>query len=636
MNTTGSTNARTTSPVLTRSHRPRARRWIVAALVVALLVTLTPASGAQTAGAEAAPANDDFADAQVITGTSGTTMGTTVQATLEADEIAPVEPPTYNHSVWYSWTPTSSTPAQVSADGGPSVDLEVTVWTGPNLASLIRVSGDHTTGPAEVTVEAGTTYYIQVTAYTWPTLGNDSWGSFTLQWAAKPVVTNDAFGASRWLRTATGSAVSANHTATAEPGEPSHAGSTAAKSVWFVWSTRGAGNVVFDTVGSDFDTVLAVYTGNSVNSLTEVASNDDALGLGTLSRVSFNAVAYTTYWIAVDGFGGASGKINLNRQFSTLPANDDFSQAASISGATGSATGATVGATTEPGEPDHARISRWHGTSSSTWYRWTAPSSGLATFDTVGSSFDTTLAAYVGAAVTNLTELAANDEKVGTNASSEVKFVAEQGTTYHLAIAGPYGDAGTTKLNWTQTACAAHGLTDVPAWVSDAVGWATCLAFMSGYPNNTFGPNLPITRAQVASLLYKIAGSPPEVDAGLWPGHGLSDVPAWVEDPVKWMVGWGYATGYPNGTFRPNNNITRAEMARMLFRIAGEPTGSPANAFPDVPNWVDAAVDWLTDPARTPAYASGYPDGTFRPNNNITRAQTTRMTCRIHREPGTC
>ena len=47
-------------------------------------------------------------------------------------------------------------------------------------------------------------------------------------------------------------------------------------------------------------------------------------------------------------------------------------------------------------------------------------------------------------------------------------------------------------------------------------------------------------------------------------------------------------------------------------------------------------MDWLTDPARTPAYASGYPDGTFRPNNNITRAQTTRMTCRIHREPGTC
>jgi hypothetical protein len=68
--------------------------------------------------------------------------------------------------------------------------------------------------------------------------------------------------------------------------------------------------------------------------------------------------------------------------------------------------------------------------------------------------------------------------------------------------------------------------------------------------------------------------------------------------------------------------MTRAQLARMMYRIEGSPTGSPANTFPDVPTWADPAVDWLTDPVNVPPYATGYDDGTFRPNTYVTRAQS--------------
>jgi hypothetical protein len=75
----------------------------------------------------------------------------------------------------------------------------------------------------------------------------------------------------------------------------------------------------FDTIPSDFDTLLAVYTGNAVNSLTSIESDDNGGGNNT-SRVSFNAVAGTNYKIAVDGFSGATGNVGL--RWSTVGPGD--------------------------------------------------------------------------------------------------------------------------------------------------------------------------------------------------------------------------------------------------------------------------------------------------------------------------
>ena len=112
-----------------------------------------------------------------------------------------------------------------------------------------------------------------------------------------------------------------NEGATSEPGEPLHAGVPGGKSVWFTWTPLLSGAATLTTAGSSFDTLLAVYTGNSLTNLTEVASDDDSGGHYT-SRVVFNAVGGTTYIIAVDGAYGAEGKIILNASqalLQTLP-----------------------------------------------------------------------------------------------------------------------------------------------------------------------------------------------------------------------------------------------------------------------------------------------------------------------------
>jgi lysophospholipase L1-like esterase len=105
------------------------------------------------------------------------------------------------------------------------------------------------------------------------------------------------------------SASGTNVDATAEPGEPDHAGIPAEASVWYRWTAPANGQVRIETCDSDFDTVLAVYTGSAVNALTPVASNDDTCGLR--SRVDFNAAAGTIYRIAVDGYFGDQGSIEL-------------------------------------------------------------------------------------------------------------------------------------------------------------------------------------------------------------------------------------------------------------------------------------------------------------------------------------
>lgn len=102
--------------------------------------------------------------------------------------------------------------------------------------------------------------------------------------------------------------------ATAETGEPIHAGrQNARNSVWWRFTPGSSGQVTINTFGSNFDTVLAVYTGSTVSNLTPVASNDDAGG-GLQSQVIFQGTAGTSYAIAVAGFNNAAGNISLTVQ----------------------------------------------------------------------------------------------------------------------------------------------------------------------------------------------------------------------------------------------------------------------------------------------------------------------------------
>jgi len=105
-----------------------------------------------------------------------------------------------------------------------------------------------------------------------------------------------------------------NYNATKEAGEPIHASSVfGTRSLWWSFTaTAGGFPMTIATAGSNFDTVLSVYTGNSLGALTVIAANDDAGAGSSASQVEFNVTAGATYRIAVDGFQGTQGDIVLS------------------------------------------------------------------------------------------------------------------------------------------------------------------------------------------------------------------------------------------------------------------------------------------------------------------------------------
>ncbi len=246
-----------------------------------------------------------------------------------------------------------------------------------------------------------------------------------------------------------------NYLAGKEGGEPSHAGNAGGHSVWYAWQAPSSGPVQLDTCGSDFDTLLAVYTGAEVGSLNPVAANDDGAACGPQSELSFAAAAGTTYRIAVDGKDGAVGTFQLRlapvHPPGSPPANDDFSSPEPLSGreARSSPSDANTNATKQVGEPDHAG----NPGGGSIWYRWTAPADGTAKIDTCNSGFDTLLAVYDGEGVGALTPVAANDDSAVCGPGSEVlgtgsriTMAVRAGTTYRIAVDGYDGARGAVAL----------------------------------------------------------------------------------------------------------------------------------------------------------------------------------------------
>ncbi len=122
---------------------------------------------------------------------------------------------------------------------------------------------------------------------------------------------NDNFSDATVIAGSSGQVNGGNVAATKETGEPNHAGNSGGKSVWWRWTAPADGEISINTFGSNFDTLLAAYTGSEVDNLTVVSSNDDSGG-GLQSRITFDAVEGVVYRVAVDGYNGASGDIVLN------------------------------------------------------------------------------------------------------------------------------------------------------------------------------------------------------------------------------------------------------------------------------------------------------------------------------------
>ncbi len=266
---------------------------------------------AATPPSEVAPANDAFADAEVVSGSTGSVAGSTIDATNETGEPDhsgfDIEP---GGSVWYSWTaPATESIAFDTCDS--TFDSLLGVYTGTAVDALSTVvqdddgCGNALGGIAVFDATAGTTYAIAVDGF------GGAQGEFTLAWGPPPpppaAPANDQFADAQVISGLSGEVDGTNVGATKEAGEPDHADVPGGASVWYAWTSPAAGQALFDTCTADYDTLLGVYTGTSLDDLELVAGNDDDCASGDFptlqSSVTFAATAGTTYWIAVDGFG---------------------------------------------------------------------------------------------------------------------------------------------------------------------------------------------------------------------------------------------------------------------------------------------------------------------------------------------
>ena len=178
-------------------------------------------------------------------------------------------------------------------------------------------------------------------------------------------------------------------------------------------------------------------------------------------------------------------------------------------------------------------------------------------------------------------------------------------------------------LSLTVTAYAAvddTGFSDVAAdaWYADAAKYVRDNGIMNGTSNTTFSPNSTMTRAMLATVLYRAAGSPAVNQTA-----DFRDVStgAYYSDAAAWASANGIVTGYGNGLFGSNDPVTREQIAAILWRYQGSP--APAGTAADfadqsaISSYAVNAVAW----ARENSIINGMEGNRFAPKNNATRAQ---------------
>ena len=151
-------------------------------------------------------------------------------------------------------------------------------------------------------------------------------------------------------------------------------------------------------------------------------------------------------------------------------------------------------------------------------------------------------------------------------------------------------------------------------------------AYVIGYPDGTVHPNGQITRAEVATIFFRLLRD--EVrDGAFTTSNTYSDVACgkWYNNPISTMSALSIITGYPDGTFKPNKPITRAEFAAIAARFDETQSGKSATFSDVIGHWAAKEIgiayynDWI----------KGYPDGTFKPDQNITRAEAMTLINRV-------
>lgn len=191
-----------------------------------------------------------------------------------------------------------------------------------------------------------------------------------------------------------------------------------------------------------------------------------------------------------------------------------------------------------------------------------------------------------------------------------------EGWYWDLRLTEPVtGDVDVNKTTVTLYAKWSEKIGPDDTGVSDWLETDDHNAYLTGYPDSTFRADRNMTRAEVAQMFYALL-----LDKNVTITKSFSDVPddAWYATAVKTLASLGMMDGYPDGTFRPDEPITRAEFATVGLAFAYDPLDASCSYYD-----VGANAWYYTYVAQATTYGwiGGYPDNTFRPGNNITRVE---------------
>ena len=158
------------------------------------------------------------------------------------------------------------------------------------------------------------------------------------------------------------------------------------------------------------------------------------------------------------------------------------------------------------------------------------------------------------------------------------------------------------------------------AWYADAVTYVRDNGLMSGTSDTTFTPGGTMTRGMLVTTLYRMAGSPSLENEDLGYPFADVPGDAWYADGVYWARLAGVVGGYSEDQFGPDDPVTREQIAAILWRYAGSPAAESGTDFADegsISAYATQAVDW----ARANGIVNGVEDNRFLPQSSVTRAQ---------------
>lgn len=370
------------------------------------------------------PANDNFADAEVI---SSLPFNTTVDNTDATSEVG--EPQGCNfpfRTVWYSFTPAQNMAIRVS---GPSQGaVNIFLASGPSFADLSSLACVYGSTPDNLQIEGGQTYYFRVDS----SYGQPGILQFSLEQIFPPV--NDNFAGAQAIGSLPFSVTVDNTDATTEPGEPYSC--FLSRSLWYSFTPTENMALRVSMAGSSISGNVSVFlaSGPAISDLTLVTCAGS-------SPAYFQAEAGKTYYLRLDSFGQA-GFLQLNLQEANPPANDNLTNAELIGSAPFNTSVDITDATTEPNEPQFCYFMP-----KTIWYSFTPAETVTLRANTFGSAVSGNVNIYrsSGTGFSGLQFLNCSGP------SSSPSFQAEAGQTYYLQVGSAFGEPGTVNLNLVQT-----------------------------------------------------------------------------------------------------------------------------------------------------------------------------------------